>query len=111
VEDAVEVYGHHPPPVGEVVALQRHGGADDAGVVDQNVDPAQRRQQPVAARLDRGRVGDVHALGQRAADRPKHRAVEVPQDQLGPPSASRAASARPMPPAPPVTSATLPAKS
>ena len=116
-EDAAHVDGEHAVENVERIALDRRHHALDAGVVDEQVEAA---ELSLGARHERLEVGfDRHVGGrdQRAAARAAHagggrleRAAGQVREQQGAPSrASRSAVARPMPPAAPVTSATLPA--
>ncbi len=62
-EGALEVDVDHRVPVG-LGDVEEVGGAEDAGVVDQDVDPSERRERR------RGRGLDLAAAGDVAADRP-----------------------------------------
>jgi 3-oxoacyl-[acyl-carrier protein] reductase len=85
VEDRVEVdLDHLAPRVGRVLP-QRMVGPGDAGIGDQDVDPAERRAGRPGGGLDRGEVGDVERLrldpaaaGQLGAGRLDQVAIAIP---------------------------------
>ena len=113
--DALEVDRELAVPVvlGEVVG---RAGDRDAGVVDDDVDAAERLDAAVHAGRDVRAAGDVHvdavAVRARRADlRRGLRAVSPRRSATAtraPSSAKRSAVARPIPDPPPVTSATFP---
>ncbi len=116
-EHAAQVDADQPVEVGGA-GLQQRLLDQDAGIVDQDVEPAEARQNSVEHRDDLGLVGDVDLGRERLPAAGGHgsatssirswsarSAIATRQ----PSAASARAMARPMPLAPPVTSARLPA--
>ena len=87
-EGAVEIDAQHLAPFVEVGFPHRLVDAGDAGIVDEDVDLAERLQRLVAGLLDRGEVGDVDLEGRdRRADFLgglfRKRQVMIPDRDLG----------------------------
>ena len=62
-EGAVEIDAQHLAPFLEIGLPHRLVDAGDAGIVDEDVDLAERLQRRVAGLLDRGEIGDVDLEG------------------------------------------------
>ena len=87
-EGTVEIDAHHLAPFVEVGLPHRLVDAGDAGIVDEDVDLAERLQRGVAGLLDRGEVADVDLeRGHRIADFLgglfRQLLVEIPDRDLG----------------------------
>jgi hypothetical protein len=107
VVDADQVDVDDARPLVRVVVGQRHRGAGEAGAVDQEVDAAPARCHAGGRGVDSGAVGDVdpqrgagNVVGRRSQD-----------TTVAPASRNCRPTSAPMPLAPPVTTATRPAKS
>ena len=114
-EGAVEVDVDHRLPllVGELFEGDRRRA--DAGVVEQQVEPAEGALHRRVKAVDRRRIDDVAGVGERAPaepldlarDRASGAALRPATATCQPAAASASAAARPMPRPPPVTSANL----
>ena len=119
IELAVEIDAHHLVPGADRILPGRHVRPGDAGVVDQDVDAAERLHGGVARGFDLGEPRDVarHRRGLAAdcASSPAACSASAPsRSQIAtaaPDSSSRSTIARPMPCAPPVTTALRPLRS
>ena len=115
---ALEVGVDHRVPI-RLAEIDRVGAADDAGIVDQDVEPAElgrasARRRPATGAIGRQVGVDRARRGGRArgpaprSRRPRERPTSATS---APASASASAIAWPMPVLAPVTSATLPVRS
>ena len=118
-ERPVEIDAHHLRPGLRRIFGDRHVGPGDAGVVDQDVDAAERRRPWRRARV---RSPATRSRRRRTPRRGRFRrnssavfaASVASRSQIAtaaPESSKRATMARPMPCAPPVTTAVLPVRS